>query len=287
MDKSNVQFYLVKIPIIAGLVLIVAAAGMYKLGLLEAEALLPWIAAGLATIAGDLLIYSFSRDKERELRDREKEATSKSTTEIIQALTNIEQTCTAKIRSIEAPSDNEKFFEEYIELWGGFETGIYSAFNPAYRIEVLRSNIDEIVERVFVRRFQTEQFKEARYLFLLKDDEDKKNYDVFRDIVRKAKDKCPEVSDKLHVWVREDAAAKDYPEFYVGIRRGKDTCIIEPAPSDKVLTRQRGKRGLPLYYFVTNDTTICKAYTRWFEDEFQDESVRKVDLNEIFSQSIR
>jgi hypothetical protein len=278
MDKSKTQYLLEKIPLLAGLVMMLVAAGVYKLGFSEPEALLPWMLAGIAGIAGDLLIYRFSRDKE-------KETMTKSMSEVKQALTNIEQTYTTKIRSIKAPSgpsgDNE-----YIELWGGFETDVYSAFNPAYRIEPLESNRDKMVEEVFVRRFQSKDFKEARYLFFLKDDKDLEDYEIFRDIMKKAKDKCPEIGNKLSVKVIDQECADDYPEFYVGRRRGEDTCIIEPAPADKILGNEQKMRGFPHYYFVTNDSDLCRQYNDWFNSKFQHKSARRVNLNEIFSQNL-
>jgi hypothetical protein len=166
------------------------------------------------------------------------------------------------------------FIFTLIELWGGFETDGYSAFNPAYRIEVLRSDMEGIVEKVFVRRFQSKDFTQARCLFFLKDNEDQLNYTEFLSIMRKVNAVCPEVRNKLDVRVRKDERAKDYPEFYVGKQCGKDTCIIEPAPSDSVLTEERGKRGNPKFYLVTNDTDICKEYRNWFDREFDPRKAR-------------
>jgi hypothetical protein len=262
MDEGKIQF-LFKLPVIAGLVTMLVGGAITKLGFLKPETLLPLMLVGLTFIATDLLIYNFSRDKDRE-------SILKPITNIRDTLRRIEETQSRNIRMMQTPSEAK----EYIELWGGFETGEYIAFNPSFQLEPKYSNSsqEDIIKNVFVPRYRNQDFKEARYLFFLKDDAGKEDYAKFREIMKKVKGHSPEVDKKLHVKITEEKCAKDYPEFYLGKQRGSETCIIEPMPSDNVLSRGRGDSR---YYFITNDNQLCREYRNQFESEWKNAKVVK------------
>jgi hypothetical protein len=251
MDEGKKQL-LFKLPIIGGLATMIIGAATTKLGFSRPEILLPLMAVVLTSIALDLLIYNFSRDKDRE-----------SMSNIRDALRRIEETQARNIRMVRTPSEAD----EYIELWGGFETDEYIAFNPSFHLEKKYSDPgqEEIVKKVFVSRYQNEEFKGARCLFFLRDDAGKQDYEKFCEIMEEVKKHSTEVDKKLRVRVIEEKCAKDYPEFYLGKRRCKETCIIEPMPSDNVLSKGRGDSN---YYFITNDNELWRQYRNQFESEW-------------------
>jgi len=74
-------------------------------------------------------------------------------------------------------------------------------------------------------------------------------------MMEKVRKECREVDNKLQVRIASKEYAKDHPEFYVGTRRRKDTCIIEPPTSHKVVGEKRGKAR---YYLITYDSQIYK-----------------------------
>jgi len=139
MNLESAKSFLVNYPSTIAAILTLGIAGaIVGLGSLKPELLLPYIAIGLSFLAFNALLQNHSRQEDRKI-----------ISSINDALNRIEHNQMTKISSIDAPSPDDT--HEYIELWGGFDSGAYRAYNPSFQIEsrTLDTNQEELIKRVF------------------------------------------------------------------------------------------------------------------------------------------
>ena len=247
IDSSSVKSFLVNYAsAIGGILTLVGGGVVVGLGRLEPEFLLPYLSAGLGLIAFNALIQSHLRQEERES---------------ILAIKNlIENKALPKIRSIEPPRSN---VDNYIKIWGGFESHEYRAFNPSFTIEPILAENDQrrVINSVFVPRYKNQNF-EGRYLFFLRKEKDEDLEEFVRNM-NKVRKHC-EMGDRLHIRVLRGEYTEHRSEFYIGKQKGRETCIIKPRNGDVFSNKQ----GNPDCYFITNDHYMCEKYRQLFDTDW-------------------
>jgi hypothetical protein len=164
---------------------------------------------------------------------------------------------------------------QYVALWGGF-TGYYYAYNPAYSIESGVGMEKSEAIQLFVPRYNDDEFIMAYYLFFTGDPVGKKDLEVFKQLMRLVRAKCPKVEKKIKVFERDDLAAAQFTEVYFGTRNFTPTAILEP--KEPALT---GPRGQPFCYLLVTDSEVLTKLKAMFKADW--DKAKEVPNHEIFT----
>jgi len=264
-------------PPLIGLILSGAGAVLGGLQIISIEQTL-WILLGTAAaIALNQVMEQNLSSKARKEIDKIPEIKN-SLSDALNAIRRIESyQLAAKAMFVKIPDTDPK---GYAELWGGFDPEGFFAYNPAYTIEGILAISDP--NKQVVKQF-AERYKNtfpSRYLFFTKDDNGRKDYDTFCQIMKDARETIPleerkhwdkNVAEGLHICLRTDieCTALGENEFYLGTKDRKKFCIIEPI--EGVFRGSSTKRGQPHYYIVTTDPEVWELCMKRFYEYYKSE----------------
>jgi hypothetical protein len=160
--------------------------------------------------------------------------------------------------------------DEYESLWGGY-TGIYYAYNPAYRLD--KATGLEEVAKIFVHRYQNPFFKKAMYLFLKSGTKGQNDLDTFCNIMLQVKSRFPDVVKMIEARVIERDPSSD-AEMYFGTRDGRPTAVLEL--KDAALG---SNHGTPQYYLLIHDSEVIENHLkRHFDVVWDDERTKPLNV---------
>jgi hypothetical protein len=247
--RNRLRYFVQNVSGISSIVVALAAAALNILGLLTDSQLLPAVLTAVALLAITEVTASVEISEER--------------TEVQSVFSIVDRLERLYSKSNVVLAKYPETFEQYYDLWGGFEDNYY-VYNPAYRVEQRPGlSSEELIERVYVARYRNRKFDKAHYLFLTGDGDGETDFATFCKMVNDIRKTCPEIVSKLEVKKISTEKAAASGEFYLGMRNGIKTSVIEPI--EKGLTRGR---GTPSHYLATSQEAIYDRLKEFFDEEW-------------------
>lgn len=240
------------IPAVIFLVTAIVLTVLSFFGKIPEATLIPAILVVLSMLAtNEIILVASAYDIKKEVR---------------KVRTDFEQKFSDGSKIISLSQDSK---DDWIMAWADFK-GTMCSFNPSFtRSSEVQSRYDEVINEIFVPRYINHEFKTANYLFFIGDDVGTRQFELFKDHVKKIVKKAPIATKKIKVKTI-NLPASSY-EFYVTEKWGKKYFVLalRVNPLERIA-------GLPLRMFAGWDDKIWDALNTEFAKLWSDNRCNEI-----------